>query len=117
MAARIVLDSAEVVTNLNTRTIKFASASSIIQPQNGDATNNRNADKDPGKGRNRQKTIECQHETIEETRLAIEASKRKFQSQLKEVERIRRTCASAAQPSKFDGTTSRAVFRRQFENC
>jgi hypothetical protein len=59
------------------------------------------------------------HATIEETRLAIETAKREFQSQLEEVEarveRTRRTCASAAQLPKFDGTTSCAVFRRQFE--
>jgi hypothetical protein len=61
------------------------------------------------------------HAAIEETRLTIEAAKCEFQSQLEEVdariERRRRTgaCASAAQPPKFDGTTSWALFRRQFE--
>jgi hypothetical protein len=60
------------------------------------------------------------HATIEETCLAIEAAKREFQSQLEEVEarvewrRQTGACASAALQPKFDGTTSWAVFRRQF---
>jgi hypothetical protein len=53
----------EVVTKLNTRSIiEFTSASSIIRPETGDATNNRNAGKNgrqhesqPGKGRRRRK--------------------------------------------------------------
>jgi hypothetical protein len=61
------------------------------------------------------------HVTIEETRLAIEAAKWKFHLQLEElearVEQRRRTgaCSNASQPPNFDGTTSLAVFRRQFE--
>jgi hypothetical protein len=49
-------------------------------------------------------------------------NKREFQAQLEEVRDVAErgsiptgACASAAQPPKFDGTTSWAVFQRQFE--
>jgi hypothetical protein len=52
----------------------------------------------------------------------METNKREFQAQLEEVRAVAErgsrptgACASAAQPPKFDGTTSWEVFQRQFE--
>jgi hypothetical protein len=53
------------------------------------------------------------------TKALIEANQREFQSQLEEIEgraeRGSRPAAITVQPPTFDGTTSWAVFRRQFE--
>jgi hypothetical protein len=53
------------------------------------------------------------------TKALIDANRREFQSQLEEIEakaeRGSKPAAIAAQPPRFVGTTSWAVFRRQFE--
>jgi hypothetical protein len=59
--------------------------------------------------------------TIKETRSAIEATKREFQARLEAIEartehgRGPGVCAYTVQPTTFDGATSWAVFRLQFE--
>jgi arsenate reductase-like glutaredoxin family protein len=68
---------------------------------------------------NKQNLIGTKQGTME---AKMEATRLEFQSQLEQVmarsERGRGTgaCVNAAQPPKFDGTTSWAVFRRQFES-
>jgi hypothetical protein len=61
------------------------------------------------------------HGTFYETRSQIEATKREPQAWSEGVEarvqhrRVQGVCASAVQPPMFNGNTSWAVFRRQFE--
>jgi hypothetical protein len=61
------------------------------------------------------------HGTFNETRSQIEATKREPQARLEAVEarahlgRVQGVCSSAVQPPIFNGKTSWAVFRLQFE--
>jgi hypothetical protein len=73
---------------------------------------------DTGKGLHEELGLKLQVEA-QTTKALTEANRREFQSQLEEieamVERGSRPAAIAAQPPTFDGTTSWAVFWRQFE--